>query len=474
MANILVIGATGYIGGRLVPRLLRGGHRVRCLVRNPLKTRARDWPGAEVVRGNVLEESSLPPAFEGIDIAYYLVHSMADKDGDFGELDRAAARNTVGCARGAGVERLIYLGGLGRREKETSDHLGSRHEVGDVLRAGGVPVTEFRAAAIIGSGSASFEIVHHLVNRLPVMICPSWVRTRTQPIGVADVLAYLVEAAENPASSGKVIDIGGPDIVTYGEMMDTTAHVLGLKRHIVYVPFLTPRLSSYWVSLFTPVPYRMARLLAESLRQETVCENDLARRLFDIEPEPFRQTVVNALEHVRSSRVETRWSDASREFVAGRSDHSIICEYTVTKRADVGADRLFDPIRRIGGDSGWYYWSRAWNVRGGVDKLIGGVGLRRGRRSAVDLRVGESLDFWRVVEFEENRLLVLEAEMRLPGKAWLAFEVEEDGERASGLTLQARYYPRGLTGYLYWYVLYPFHAVIFEGLAGAIIRRAGR
>jgi len=472
MLNILVLGATGYIGGRLVPRLTEAGHQVMCLVRDRAKAGSRGWGDVRVTEGDILDMDSLRPVVEGIDVVYYLVHSMTSRKGDFVSLDRQGASNVVTLAEEAGVKRIIYLGGLGRRERDMSDHLRSRHEVADVLRSGIVPVTEFRAAAIMGSGSASFEIIHHLVNRLPIMICPSWVFTRTQPIGISDVLDYLVEAATWKESAGKVIDIGGPDIVTYGEMMKTMARILDLKRVIIPVPLLTPRLSSYWVSLFSPVPYAMSRSLVESLKHETVCENDLALMFTHIKPKALEETITLAFEQLLARNVETRWSDSGKEYRAQSIDQSHIYSYSVEVDCDASPEKLFEGVQSIGGDNGWYYLDRIWKLRGIFDKLIGGVGLRRGRRDQTDVRVGETLDFWRVEEFIPNKKLGLLAEMKLPGIAWLYFEVSSRDGSGSTLKVTANYYPHGLLGYFYWFALYPIHGILFRGLARSIIARA--
>jgi len=469
--NILVLGATGYIGNLLVPQLLANGHRVSCLVRSRKRIEEKSWHhSVRVFEGDVLDESSLPPAMAQIDVLYYLVHSMDSPRGDFVALDRTAALNTGRAAKLAGVKRIIYLGGLGERDREQSPHLRSRHEVGDVLRTSGVAVTEFRAAVIVGAGSLSFEMVHHLANRLPVMICPRWVVTKTQPIAVSDVLAYLAAAVTRPESAGKVMDIGGPEVLTYRDMMLRVARVLGLRRWLIEVPVLTPRLSSYWVGLVTPVPIKPARALIEGLRHETVCRNNDAATLFGIKPTPFDEAVAQALQpvlpdqllpaHARSdtlmSRVEPWHFLSDRRRVA----------------ANASADRLFEAVSSIGGDNGWYAANALWKMRGWLDELLGGVGLRRGRRHPDELAVGDALDFWRVEELEPGRRLLLRAEMKVPGRAWLEWEVEASGPAESVLKQTAVFYPRGLAGIAYWYSIYPVHVMVFRRLAKAIARKA--
>ena len=469
--KILIIGAGGYIGSHLVPRLLENSYKVRCLVRDPKKITGESWfNSVEVFKGDILDLASLQHAFENINIAYYLVHSMGNLKGDFAKLDRLAAQNASKAAKDAGVSRIIYLGGLGKRNLPQSVHLKSRHEVGDILRKSGVPITEFRAAVIIGARSLSFEMIHHLTNRLPVMICPRWVITKTQPISIDDVIGYLVAAPDISGSVDRIIDIGGPEILTYRDMMLTVARVLGLKRWLIKVPVLTPRLSSYWVGLVTPIPIRPARALIEGLRHETVCENDDARKLFDIEPMPFVAAVQKALSAVlsRDNIIEGREAESIIRQI--EPSHILIDRQQLIINAP--ARVVFDIITAIGGEKGWYYANWLWKIRGFIDEIFGGVGLRRGRRDASALAVGESLDFWRVEEFERGKRLLLRAEMKVPGKAWLEFEVKLSDQHKSLLTQTARFYPRGLLGLCYWYGVYPIHKVVFKGLAAAIAKKA--
>ena len=475
---ILVTGATGYIGGRLVPRLLEMGHRVRCLVRDPARLQGRPWQNAvEIVAGDVLQPDSLAQAMEGVRVAYYLVHSLGGGT-DFHERDMTAARNFGAAARAAGIERILFLGGLAEASSGLSEHLRSRQQSGDALREAGVPVTEFRAGVIVGSGSLSFEMIRYLTERVPVMICPRWVFTRTQPIGIREVLEYLTAALGAPESAGRIIEIGGSEVVTYGEMMTQYAEVRGLKRWMIQLPVLTPRLSSYWVNLVTPIPAVIARPLIEGLRNENVVHDPSARALFpDVQPVSYRVSVARALAKLEASDVETAWSDALS------TSQGDVPPLTLTVQEGMVLERrqrvvpatpaaLHAIYSGIGGKRGWFYMTWAWEIRGFVDKLIGGVGLRRGRRDPDELRVGEALDFWRVEAVEAERLLRLRAEMKVPGKAWLQFQVapREDGQTL--LSQTAFFAPKGLFGWLYWYGLYPLHGLIFSGLIDQIARRA--
>ncbi|MEU6387845.1 SDR family oxidoreductase [Streptomyces sp. NPDC046939] len=484
----LVTGASGYIGGRLVPELLAAGHEVRCLARTPAKLRDHPWSkDVEIVRGDVTDAASVREAMTGVDVAYYLVHALGTGDG-FERTDREAARIFAEQAREAGVRRIVYLGGLtpaGVPEHELSPHLRSRAEVGHILLASGVPTTVLRAAVIIGSGSASFEMLRYLTERLPVMVTPSWVRTRIQPIAVRDVLRTLVGSATMPPDVNRAFDIGGPDVLTYRAMMVRYAAEARLPRRLLLpVPMLSPGLSSHWVGLVTPVPASIARPLCESLRHEVICdEHDIARYV----PDPpngligFDEAVTLALRRVQQAAVATRWSSASypgapSDPLPTDPDWAGGSLYTDERERVVGADagRLWDVVEGIGGEHGWYSLPVAWSVRGWLDRAMGGVGLRRGRRDASRLRVGDSLDFWRVEEIEPGRLLRLRAEMRLPGLAWLELAVEPLGDGRSRYRQRALFHPHGLAGQAYWWSVAPFHAVVFGGMARNIARAAER
>ncbi|MFJ5177896.1 SDR family oxidoreductase [Streptomyces griseoviridis] len=484
----LVTGATGYIGGRLVPELLDAGHRVRCLARSPGKLRDHPWAGrVETVRGDVTDAASVADAMRGVDVAYYLVHALGSGD-DFERTDREAARIFGEAARAAGVRRIVYLGGLTPSdvpERALSPHLRSRSEVGRILLDSGVPTTVLRAAVVIGSGSVSFEMLRYLTERLPVMVTPSWVHTRIQPVAVRDVLRMLVGSAGMPADVNRAFDIGGPDVLTYREMMTRYARVADLrKRYVVSVPMLTPRLSSHWVGLVTPVPAALARPLTESLRHEVVChENDIARYVPAPPGSPigFDEAVRLALRRIRQADVSTRWSSAS---LPGAPSDPLPTDpdwaggslYTDRRERPVDASReaLWRVIEGIGGDHGWYSFPLAWAVRGWLDRLVGGVGLRRGRRDAERLRVGESLDFWRVEEIEPGRLLRLRAEMRLPGLAWLELRADTDDDGRTWYRQRALFHPQGLLGHAYWWSISPFHSVVFGGMARNIALAATR
>jgi uncharacterized protein YbjT (DUF2867 family) len=452
---------------------------VRCLVRDVSRLQGRPWRGeVELVEGDVLQPDSLTAAMDGVEVAYYLVHSLG-AGADFSERDVQAARNFGSAAQRAGVGRILYLGGLGDPATALSAHLRSRQLTGDALRESGRSVTEFRAGVIVGSGSLSFEMIRYLTERVPVMICPRWVYTRIQPIAVRNVLDYLIGALQVPASAGRIIEIGGSDVITYGEMLTFYAEVRGLRRWLVPVPVLTPKLSSYWVHFVTPIPAAIARPLIAGLRNEIIVHDDLARRLFpQIQPLDYRAAVKLALEKLDAHAVETAWSDAlstsQRDVqpVTLTTREGMIIEHRQLL-IDAPVDAIFRAFTGLGGTRGWLYMNWAWRIRGALDRLCGGVGLRRGRRDGTDLRVGEALDFWRVEAIEPGRLLRLRAEMKVPGKAWLQFEVTvQDHEARPLLTQTAFFAPKGLAGLAYWYLLYPIHGLIFGGMIRSLAARA--
>ena len=469
--SVLLTGATGYVGGRLLPLLEARGVRLRCLTRHAEALRTRVAAGTEVVAGDVSVPATLTPAFAGVTTAYYLIHSMGTVGG-FVEEDRAAAEAFGAAARAAGVRRIVYLGGLGG-EKELSDHLASRQEVGRVLAASGVPVVEFRASIIIGSGSFSFEMVRALSERLPVMVTPRWVRTPAQPIAVEDVLAYLLAALDAPQDVRGVFEIGGADRTSYLGVMEEYSRQRGLRRLMIPVPLLTPTLSSLWLRLVTPLYAPVGRALIEGVRNETVVRDDRALSVFAVRPRGLRESVRRALENEDRDFAETRWCDAIA--FEGRDAAKTYRTRIVDSRAlrvRSTAEAAFRPIERIGGKNGWYFGDGLWWLRGLLDILAGGPGLRRGRRHPELLRPGDTLDFWRVEAYEPPRLLRLRAEMRLPGRAWLQFEISDAGSGEVEIRQTAIFDPRGLLGRLYWYALVPLHALVFGGMLRGIARMA--
>jgi uncharacterized protein YbjT (DUF2867 family) len=471
---VLLTGASGYVGGRLLGRLEALGHGVRCLARRPGHLLGRVRPGTEVVAGDVLDPGTLAPALAGVGAAYYLVHSLGSAAG-FEEQESRGARNFAGAAREAGVRRIVYLGGLGDDHDRLSPHLRSRHEVGRILRASGVPTIEFRASAVIGSGSLSFEMIRSLVERLPVMVTPRWVRVETQPIAVEDLLRYLLEALELPLEGSRVFEIGGPDRVSYADLMREYGAQRGLRPLMVPVPFLTPRLSSLWLGLVTPLYARVGRKLIASIEHPTVVRDDAARAAFTVRPRGIREAIAEALADEEREVAGTRWFDAVSaagpvpEWAGARFGNRIVDARSAT--VAVPPPRAFAPVERIGGATGWYAWDGLWRLRGFLDLLAGGVGLRRGRPPR--LEVGAAVDFWRVEAYEPGRRLRLVAEMRLPGRAWLEFEVRAEGA-GSVIRQTAVYDPVGLAGLAYWYALYPVHRLVFAGMLRGIARAALR
>lgn len=475
---VLVTGATGYVGGRLVPRLLEAGFRVRCLVRDPARLQGRPWlEQVEVVAGDALRPDSLITALQDISVAYYLIHGRQGGK-VYAERDMLAARNFANAAEQAAIERIIYLGELVDPTARLSPYLRSRHETGYILRQGRIPVTEFRAGMIIGSGSALFEMVRYLTERQPVLVCPRWFFSHSQPIAIRNVLDYLVAALGTPDSVGKLVEIGGSSRLTYADMLLGYARERHLTRLLIPTPIYAPRFSAYWVHMITPVTYNAVLPLIQGLNADSIVHDDQARRLFPhIELLDFQTAVHLALGRVETRNVETSWSDA---LVTSAGD---IKPYTFTidegmfiehrqRLVDLPPEMVFCAYTGIGGRRGWLYMDWAWGIRGWLDKLVGGVGLRRGRRDPDEIRTGESLDFWRVELVQPGRQMRLQAEMKLPGKAWLEFQSlpQENGQTL--LTTTAYFDPHGLFGFLYWYAMWPFHKFIFDGLTRKIAERA--
>lgn len=485
MKTVFVAGATGYIGGRLIPRLLEQGYSVKALARNPQKLAARSWashPRLTICRGDILDPESFEQALSGCEAAFYLIHSMNPTVTDFSATDRQAAINMATAAATNKLEQIIYLGGLGEDNRSLSHHLQSRAEVGRILQQGTVPVTILRAAMIIGSGSASFEILRYLVEHLPIMITPRWVNTPCQPIGIRNVLHYLIGCLEQPATIGQTFDIGQPDIYSYRRLMEIYTEEAGLaKRWIIPVPLLTPRLSSYWIHMVTPVPAAIARPLAAGLSNPVICRENRITRLIPQELFDARKAIRLALERIRQQSVETAWLDSGQVPPA---------EWSIEGDPDWAGGKIFEDCRAIileaqpeeiwpavssiGGDVGYYYADWLWRLRGFLDKTLGGVGLRRGRRSATEIFPGDAIDFWRVVNLEKDHFLLLSAEMKLPGKAILMFRITKIDSKRVELVQTARFLPKGLVGRLYWYAVMPFHHFVFNGMLRGIVKAAGK
>jgi len=474
--RVLLTGATGYVGGRLLPLLEAGGYQVRCLTRHPDHLWERVGGRAEIVRGDMLNPHDVRTALQGMDAAYYLVHAMGARA--FEDEEQRAATIFAEAARDAGVGRIIYLGGLGGGS-HLSAHLSSRQQVGETLRRSGIPTIEFRASIILGSGSLSFEMIRALVERLPVMIAPRWVQQTAQPIGIEDVLAYLLEALEASPEVQGIVEIGGADQVSYGWLLREYARQRGLTRFIIPVPVLTPRLSSLWLGLVTPVYARVGRKLVDSLRHDTVVTNDRARALFTVRPHGTGDAIRRALANEDRELAATRWSDVfsslgpSRPRLGAQYRQRLVDSRAIWVRS--GPLDAFQPIERIGGRVGWYFGNWLWRLRGLLDVILGGTGLRRGRRDPNWLAPGDIVDCWRVEALERGQLLRLRAKMRLPGRAWLQFEVAPDASRGgSSIRQTAIFDPRGILGRVYWYALAPIHHFVFAGMLRGIARAAGR
>ncbi len=483
---ILVTGGTGYVGGRLIPRLLEAGHTIRAMARSPERLLCRPWgrhPNIEVIAGDAQDKEAFFHAAKGCGSAYYLIHSMNAAKGEFARADRTAANNMVAAAQANQLSRIIYLGGLGEQDhKALSKHLKSRHEVERILRDSSVPVTNLRAAMILGAGSASFEMLRYLVDRLPVMLTPRWVGTPCQPISIQNVLDYLEGVLAVPETVGQTLDIGGDDILTYRGLIQIYAKEAGLKkRWIIPVPVLTPWLSAKWVHLVTPVPASIAQPLAEGLSIPVICRDNRIRSMVPVDLVSCRQAIRRALDRIRQETVDTCWFDGGGslppEWVtcgdAAYAGGTILCDaYRIVLEAT--ADSVWNTLQRIGGRNGWYFAQALWRLRGMLDRALGGPGLRRGRRDPVDLRVGDGLDFWRVIALEPPNRMLLLAEMKSPGDALLEFNIHPQGTDRIALEMAARFLPRGLAGILYWYALLPSHRWLFKGMLETVARRTGK
>jgi uncharacterized protein YbjT (DUF2867 family) len=482
---ILVAGATGYVGGRLIPALLQAGYRVRAMGRSVEKLATRPWaghPNVEVVKGDALDAASLEAAAAGCGVVYYLVHSMIAQKGRFAEADRAAARNMVAAAEAAGLQRIIYLGGLAEaKHGNLSEHLASRIEVARILQSGRVPATDLRAPMIVGSGSASFEIMRYLVEHLPVMTTPRWVRSLNQPIAISNVIGYLAGCLEHPETTGETYDIGGPDIMTYQRLLEIYAKEAGLrKRVIIPVPVLTPTLSAYWIRFISPVPTAIALPLTEGLTSDAVCRDERIREIIPQRLLTCREAIRIALQRVKQERLDTCWSESGTLLpfewpYRGDADYAggtrFVAAYRVVTAA--AAEDIWRQVGRMGGKNGYWYADSLWRLRGLIDRIFGGRGIQAARPRGNELRAGDTLDFWRVLEVESPRHLQLLSEMKAPGDALLDFTIVPLGEKRCELQLTSRFLPRGLAGILYWYAFFVFHHIIFRGMLAGIIRVAG-
>lgn len=480
--RILLTGATGYIGGRLAPRLLEAGYAVRCLVRDPLRAKGKAWAEqVELVQGDASRPETLAAAMQGVDMAYYLIHSLARPDVDFVSEDVGAARNFAAAAREAGVRRILFLGQLGQpKEGEAhSPYLQARHAAGDALRESGIPVTEFQTGVVVGSGSITFEMIRYLTERWPFLVCPLWAYTLGQPIAIRDVLSYLMAALETPASASQIIEIGGPETLTYAEMLLGYAVERGLGRWMIPLPLMTPALSATWTRMITPISQEVARPLIELMRANSLVTRDTAAQLFpEIRPMPYHRATRLAIERTDTRHVETAWSDALVTSMGDNGTPVVLGDtegFYIERRErviDASPHACYRAFTSLGGDTGWLFWDWSWRVRGWMDEVIGGVGLRRGRRDPTELAIGDAVDFWRVEALEPDRLMRLRAEMKAPGGAWMECRVKPQAGSKSLLNITALFRPTGVGGFLYWWLFYIPHVFIFTEMAKRIGERA--
>jgi len=471
---VLVTGATGYIGGHLIPRLLEEGYQVRAFVRNPNKLENYNWrKRIQIAVGDVLLPETLESAIADVDAAYYFIHSMTG-GADFADQDIVAARNFGEAARNAGVKRIIYLGGLGNPSAQLSEHLRSRQKTGDALRRSGVSVTEFRAAIIVGSGSISFEMIRYLAERVPTMICPRWVRTKVQPIPIEDVISYLVASLKNPESAKQIIEIGGADVLTYGDMMKDYARIRGLHRWLFHVPVLTPRLSSYWVHWVTPISASYARPLIEGLRNEVIVTNNKAFKFFPhIKPSGYKHAVHQALQQLNPEYFQFRLElpkDTGHSVYFSKIQNGMIVEVR-HKVVCSNVEAAYKAFTELGGPNGWPC-NIAWRLRAAIDRIIGGVGMRKGRPETGNINLGDTIDFLRVVKIKPNKMIRLKVEMKLPGNGWLEFEAKPVKDNLTDIVQTVFFAPKGLFGIAYWYLLQPIHRLIFAKIINKLATKA--
>ena len=468
--KVLLTGSTGYIGRRLKQILLNDENiELKLLVRNKKSVSSLN-ENAQIIEGDTFNKESLKEALKDVEVAYYLIHSLSNEN--YKDLDKISAQNFLDVANECGVKRIIYLGGLGVKNENTSDHLLSRIETGEILSSNkNVQTIWFRAGVIIGSGSASFEIIRNLTEKLPIMTTPKWVNTKAQPIAVSDVLSYLHNGLYLEKKENLIVDIGSEQL-SYKNMILKTAKVLGLKRYLITLPFMSINLSSYWLNLFTPVPFTVAKALIEGLKSEVIIQNDHAKKYFpNITPISYEQAVTNAIKEIEENQVISRWNDKGDGVWEKNAQNEISKAIFIDRKevdiSNLEASKVYQSFIGIGGENGWFDFDFLWELRGIIDKLIGGVGLKRGRRSQCDLRISDCLDFWKVVDLKKNERLLLYAQMKLPGEAWLEFKIKDNK-----LIQSAYFYPKGVLGRLYWYALVPLHYFVFNNMIKSIIKKA--